>query len=104
MTRFVPTTRTHLGPFFSEGARQVWLQVLMRGTSQEEIRRAIGLGRGMVHRYLYGDRQVSLRVALQFEEGWGIKPKLWLEPPRKPFVPPTLATLLESRKPRRRAA
>jgi hypothetical protein len=100
-TRMVhPTTRTALGPFFSEGARQVWLQVVMKGTSQEEIRRAIGLGRGMVNRYLYGDRRVSLDVAVRIESAFGIAPKLWLAPPAKKFRPPTLIHIPAARKSR----
>lgn len=94
MTTLRPTTRTRLGQFFSEGARQVWLQVVTRGTSPEEIRRAIGLGRGVLHRYLYGDRRISLDVAVRIESAFGIAPKLWLLPSRqKRFVPPTLVQL-----------
>jgi transcriptional regulator with XRE-family HTH domain len=96
MTTQHPMSRTTLGPHFSEGARQLW-RVVERGVSQEEIRRAIGLGRGMVHRFLYGDRKMSLDVAVRIETAFGIRPALWLEPSTRPFDPSSVFVTLAKR-------
>lgn len=95
-------TRTFLGPTFSEGARLMWTRVILNGTSQESIRRALGLGRGMVPRFLYGDRRISLEVAVRVQEAFGIEAKLWLAPPTRPFDLTSLLAKLARRAERER--
>jgi hypothetical protein len=97
------TSRRHLGPRFSEGARQLWIVAIFeRRLTQEGIRLALGksgtfargapersgTARGVVVRWLYGDQRAELDQAVMIEEVFGIPCKAWTLPAAEPFVVP----------------
>lgn len=63
----------------------MWTTVLLHGVTQEDVRRTLGLGRGMVARLVYGDVRASLRIAHAIEVAYGIPARLWLDPPATTF-------------------
>lgn len=74
--------RVEVGPKFSEGARQLWLALVERNWTQEEARVELGLARGMLSRWLYGERcpggpmRVRLVERLAIPVGaWDVAPK-----------------------------
>lgn len=79
---------SELGSKFSEGARLLWLALLRSDTSQEGLRSAVGCTKGVVGRWLKGERRPDeLRRRAIFKR-FGVPPSLWDVPPRKSFSIP----------------
>ena len=89
--------RYGLGKFFSEGARQVWVQLELRSWRPADLRLALdgALGRklssGVLSRWMYGECRPSLRFGLLLQDILGVEPRLWNQVPAEPFEPPALA-------------
>jgi transcriptional regulator with XRE-family HTH domain len=84
----IPTTRTKLGPHFSEGARLVWMEIERRGWTQGQLRKELKVATGRVSRWLYGDIRVSLSVALLFQKTLHVPAEAWTLAPTVEFVVP----------------
>lgn len=82
------TSRTTLGPKFTEGARLLWLTSGRMGHTQEDIRRTVGCSRGLVHRWLFGDKGIDLAYAFRVEDVYGIPARAWLSKPARRFSLP----------------
>jgi hypothetical protein len=85
-----PTYRRHLGPKFSEGSRLLWAVIESQG-SQEAVRRTLRTTRGVVSKWLYGDRggdDMELKFAVRVEDAFGIPVRAWLTKPTKRFKVP----------------
>jgi len=73
--------RTHIGPYASEGARQLWLQLRLRNWTEAQLADAMLGPRGCSHYWLYGDRRPGLPAAVMLRDLFGIDPALWLQAP-----------------------
>lgn len=83
-----PHRRSKLGPYFSEGARLLWLAMLERELWMGELRRMLSAHTGEVPRVLYGARKANVRFVAKASEVFGIDPASWLEETREDFRPP----------------
>lgn len=86
------TYRRHLGKHFSEGARLLWLKTQELKLDQEGVRHQLELSRGVVGRWLYGDRAPDLDSAVKIEAAYGIPVAAWTQVPSKPFKIRTTVT------------
>lgn len=64
-------------PRASAGAKQLIAALEARGWSQEDLRRHIGVGRGVVSRWAAGERTPDLASALKLEATLGIPVAVW---------------------------
>lgn len=80
------THRVSLGPHFSEGSRLLWVAVERRG--RRDVLSMLGVHESSLSRYLYGDKEILLRVAIRAEEMLGIPPRSWVSKPARPFKVP----------------
>jgi plasmid maintenance system antidote protein VapI len=81
-----------LGEHFSEGSRLLWAVLAEnKGLLSEEIRTAIGAGKGTVTRLLYGDRRAGRDLAATIEKVYGIPAASWGQNPKEPFELPGAA-------------
>lgn len=93
------THRQSLGDHFSEGARVLWVSMGREKLSQEGLRRRLNehrdadrpMARGVINRWLYGDRKPDGEGRGMLFKSLGIDPSLWECEPRKPFAPPKAA-------------
>ena len=80
------TVRKKIGRAFSEGARRSWAALEKRGWSQEGLRRKMlgpsgrMLSRGVIPRWLNGDRGIDDFCARQIERLLGVPAPLWRSP------------------------
>lgn len=74
-------TRTRIGPFPNEAARQLWLLMSMRNWGEPELEYALKLTGQATHAWLYCDRLPGLYNAVRIWKVLGISPDLWLELP-----------------------
>lgn len=56
--------------------------------SEEAIRVALGMSRGVVGRWLYGDRRTELDQAVRVQQVFGIPCEAWTRAPTEPFTVP----------------
>lgn len=84
----IVSTRTELGPHFSEGARLLWVFMESRGMSQGALMRLLGTKAGVIPRWLYGVTRPGLDWAMKVRDALGIAPEEWTRDPTAPFVPP----------------
>lgn len=83
------TTRTKLGPHFSEAARRLWRVVeTTYESSQARAAKELDAQPAQLSRWLYGDALPGLTRALALKAAHGIGPELWKIPPQKPFTLP----------------
>jgi hypothetical protein len=83
--------RRRLGDRFSEGARLLWLAMLRQGLSQESLRAELGRPKGVIGRWLLGDRLPDGESRGRLFKRFGIKPQAWDQKPSKPFSLETAA-------------
>jgi hypothetical protein len=81
------STRTRLGPKFSEGSRLLWVVLDERGWTQTRLRRELGTHPGEVSKILYGDREPRLDTLIAAEK-LGVPLEAWKQPPSVEFIPP----------------
>lgn len=74
-----------LGPYVSEGSRLLWLAVRRRGLTLDALHSALGVGQGVLGRWLRGQRRPGGRGRAILHAEFRISPSAWDEPPRKPF-------------------
>lgn len=84
--------RCHLGTRFTEGSRQIWIQLPKAKLDVEEFTRKAGWGRGVLLKLMYGDREPNRRQSVQLHEILGIDPAEFDKPPKREFVPPAART------------
>lgn len=84
----IPSTRTTLGPRFSEGARLLWEAMEHRGWTQGQLRKELGVTTGRVSRWLYGDLRPPLTVAVSISKKLHIPEEAWMQSPSVDFVVP----------------
>lgn len=84
----IASSRTELGPHFSEGARLLWNAKENQSLSHGGIARLIGATGGVVPRWLYGDTRPSWNWASKLFVTFGIPLVAWTEPPSRPFTLP----------------
>lgn len=84
----IPTTRTKLGPHFSEGARLLWEAMEAREWTQGQLRKELGASYGRVSRWLYGDIRLNLAVAVTISEKFEIPVEAWTQKPTAEFIVP----------------
>src|SRR5262245_54746603 len=89
--------RRTLGPKFSEAARQLWLEVLRRGWSATQARKALDLPQGQISKLLYGERRAGRMIAEKIKLVLGIDPHLWDLAPEEEFTLPALQEEREER-------
>lgn len=80
--------RSELGENFNEGARRLWVTMLKRGESAEDVTRSLGVARGMVGRWLYGDRRPDRSSTQRLVEKYRIPASAWDEEPTEAFAIP----------------
>lgn len=80
--------RRHLGPRFSEGARQLWLVVEGRGLNVADAARALGWLRSTLSNVLYGERLPGVALAADVERVFGVPIGAWALEPTDAFIPP----------------
>lgn len=73
-----------LGPYPSEGARQLWGACKRLG-GQNALEREIKAPSGMVNRWLHCKVRPGMRWASAMEKILGIRVSAWLRPPRRPI-------------------
>lgn len=83
--------RTHLGSKFTEGTRQIWLQLEKRDMTIEDFTKRVQWSRGKLHRYMFGDRAPELDAVLTFQRELGIDPTDFNRPPKRAFEVPSKA-------------
>lgn len=69
----------------------MWLQMESRSVGREELTAQLACARGMVARWLFGDRAPSRTYATQIERFLGVPVAAWDEQPKKEFHPPVAA-------------
>jgi len=74
-----------LGPRFSEGARLLWVAMRRAGLSQESLRSELGCAKGVIGRWLRGDRLPDGTFRGKLFKQFGIRPQLWEHGPSRPF-------------------
>lgn len=84
--------RQTLGGNVSEGVRLLWLVMAEKGLTQEDVRNALGVARGVVSRWLYADRQPDLDSAVKMAAEYGIPTESWTVPPSRRFALPKTGT------------
>ncbi len=82
--------RTTLGPYFSEGSRQVWLILAERKCAIRALSEQLAFGNAVLNRHMYGDMRPDLASAFKYFDVLGIQPRLFLKKPRKSFRPASL--------------
>jgi hypothetical protein len=86
------TTRTTLGPRFSEGARLTWLALREREWTATDLRaRLRGRGEGppgggVIDRIMYGDSLPGVSLAAQLEALLKVPAATWARAPSRRFV------------------
>ena len=80
--------RTDLGEHFNEGARRLWLAMAKRHETAEDVTRKLGVARGMVGRWLYGDRRPDRLSTQKLVEKYRIPATAWDSPPEVAFEIP----------------
>lgn len=80
--------RVALGRNVTEGTRLLWAELARRGWSQEDLRRSVHVARGVVGRWLYGDRLPDLASATKLQRLLGIPIEAWSAGPTEPFSLP----------------
>ncbi len=80
--------RCHLGKFFSEGSRQIWLQLPRAKLRVEEFTVRAGWARGVLSKVMYGDKRPNLRQGIDLSTILGIDPTAFEHPPKRAFVLP----------------
>lgn len=81
--------RTKLGKDFSEGARQLWIELEKRGLDSASLALKLGVSRGAIWRMLVGDRSAGIDLAVAIEKELGIPVATWTRKPSRPFVLPS---------------
>lgn len=76
------------GPYFSEGARRLWLKCQEKRWSQSDLARELKTGTAQVSRWLYGERRPNRHWGEEIRKLFGIDPPSWDEPPTEDFVLP----------------
>lgn len=84
----IASTRTTLGPQFSEGARLLWAAMESRGWSQGQVAKAIDAKGGVVPRWLYGDIRPGWDWAKILRDTFCIPLEAWTLEATEPFIPP----------------
>lgn len=74
---------TRMGPHPNEGARQLWLLVQRLG-SQALLAREVGIGVGVLSRWLHCHQKPHARFRAKFQR-YGIRFGTWDDEPRKAF-------------------
>ena len=88
------THRQHLGPRFSEGARQMWIRIGKLGMTPSDFARKAEETTGTpwplskVFRYLWGDRCPDRVPASTIHAILGIEPQDFDRAPKRAFTPP----------------
>lgn len=88
----MPTTpkRTRLGTKFSEAARTIWMQYILKDEwSFGFLAGVLGTSSGTLTGWLFGDTVPTLASAIKIEDTIGVPPRLWLMKPYRSFTPPT---------------
>jgi hypothetical protein len=92
--------RKHLGPSFSEGTRQLWIELIKLGRGRENWgitaaaaelsnpKKGIRLSKVGLLKILYGDRNPGATPAEIFRKRLKIDPELFRAKPNEDFVPP----------------
>lgn len=81
-----------LGDKFSEGARLLWLAMRRSQLSQEQLRLELQLARGVIGRWLRGERRPDGKSRGTLFERFEISPTAWDSPPSEPFTLPSTGT------------
>lgn len=98
-------SRSTIGPRFSEGARLLWVKaILLKGHSQETIRDLLGAPRGVVSRWLYGDRKPSLKYMEKARKVYRVPVATWLDDPTERFCVADYVVRSRSKRARKSAA
>ena len=71
----------------SRGAELLNDVMKSRGLVQRDIENALEVTRGLVSRWLRGQRKPGRAFAMALDELYGISPAAWDEPPARVFVP-----------------
>ena len=82
--------RTQLGQFFSEGSVLLWKATGRYEGGREELTRKLGIARGMLSTWLYGDRRPGIDKAVMLAKVLKIPVAAWLAVPSEPFSPPAM--------------
>lgn len=80
--------RRHLGPRFSEGARQLWAAIEARHFSVAEAAKELDWLRSTLSNVLYGERLPGVTLASDVTRVFGVPIGAWAEKPTEPFIPP----------------
>ena len=83
--------RRRLGKRFSEGARLLWSAMLRAGLSQEALRVELRRPKGVIGRWLMGERLPDGESRGRLFKRFGIQPQAWDQKPTKPFSIETAA-------------
>lgn len=68
----------------SEGSDRLARELKKRGWKQEDLKRALGLSRGQVSRWLSGARVPEIAAAVRMEKLLGIPVASWTRPTKGP--------------------
>jgi hypothetical protein len=82
-------SRSHLGPKFNEGARQLWLALQRVGWTQGRLQREVGACPGSVSHWLFGERVPGRAASMNIKRLFDIDPMVWDLPPAEPFTVPS---------------
>lgn len=80
--------RDTLGPHFSEGARLLWVALLERRDSQQEIANEIGCLKPTLNKWLYGMRRPGTSWRIAIRRKFKVPLLAWDAKPKKPLTLP----------------
>lgn len=84
--------RTHFGPVFSEGARLLWRAVERESGGREALTLRLGIARGVLSTWLYGDRRPGREKSVLLATTLRIPAAAWGMPPTEACeLPATIA-------------
>jgi transcriptional regulator with XRE-family HTH domain len=73
------------GPYVSEGSRLLWVAVRRKGLTLDALRVELGVGAGMLGRWLRGEQRPGGKGRAILHARFRIGPSTWDVPPSKAF-------------------